>query len=463
METISGVHTITASTAADDTTQAGELTVTDTKADEPTQAGVLTVTITKADDPTQAGELTATDPKVGDPAQAGELTVTSTTTGPAADDPTQAGKLTVINVTASTVVDGPTRNAFRGQNVTSILNPARGGVAVGVVGGAELHGHPLRSLMEQGGSLRGGAEMRGQGRGSELLSNMERAGSPLSPPGSDQNQNRLPRGEEEEEEWEALEDSENNNQVEEMDNNNRGRPEPKTVPGETGNCPESRPLQNTGGDPSSSPSVCPPSAGDPPGPSPSLLASLQELGEHRDHTLLPQSLHQIAEAYFLDGDYEWAVHFIHLERLYHERLLSNLAALQDQWESRWKASSQQEASSPGRTHADREEGNLDALRLVCRTHHRFSLSVEKCVAGDIGFKNSLVSGQLDRGDKLGATLVSRSTDSITEPLGSTAEPAAMGDAADVGVEQSSPEAGRQEDTLSLPTPPPRPRLRPPWT
>lgn len=31
----------------------------------------------------------------------------------------------------------------------------------------------------------------------------------------------------------------------------------------------------------------------PPGPSPDLLASLQSLGEHSDHTLLPQTLHQV--------------------------------------------------------------------------------------------------------------------------------------------------------------------------
>uniref|UniRef100_A0A8K9UEA3 Consortin, connexin sorting protein b n=1 Tax=Oncorhynchus mykiss TaxID=8022 RepID=A0A8K9UEA3_ONCMY len=69
----------------------------------------------------------------------------------------------------------------------------------------------------------------------------------------------------------------------------------------------------------------------PPGPSPDLLASLQSLGEHSDHTLLPQTLHQIAEAYSLEEEYQWAVQFLQLERLYHERLLSNLTALQEDW------------------------------------------------------------------------------------------------------------------------------------
>uniref|UniRef100_A0A7N8YIV1 Consortin, connexin sorting protein b n=1 Tax=Mastacembelus armatus TaxID=205130 RepID=A0A7N8YIV1_9TELE len=60
----------------------------------------------------------------------------------------------------------------------------------------------------------------------------------------------------------------------------------------------------------------------PSGPSPELLASLQSLGENStDYTLLPHSLHQVGGISF----------FLQLEKLYHERLLSNLAALQENW------------------------------------------------------------------------------------------------------------------------------------
>ncbi|XP_062406658.1 consortin, connexin sorting protein b [Sardina pilchardus] len=121
----------------------------------------------------------------------------------------------------------------------------------------------------------------------------------------------------------------------------------------------------------------------PPGPSPALLASLRSLGEHRDHTLLPQSLHQIAEAYFLDEDYRWAVHFLQLEQLYHQRLLSNLAALQEQWESRWKAGGSADGTPP-RADASpladcpREESErMDSIRHICRTHKRPTLCMEK--------------------------------------------------------------------------------------
>ncbi|XP_076128401.1 consortin, connexin sorting protein b isoform X1 [Alosa pseudoharengus] len=134
------------------------------------------------------------------------------------------------------------------------------------------------------------------------------------------------------------------------------------------------PHSDTHGPGPSSSSTC-----GPPGPSPALLTSLRSLGEHRDHTLLPQSLHQIAEAYFLDEDYRWAVHFLQLEQLYHQRLLSNLAALQEQWESQWKAGGtlpRADASPLADCPRDESE-RMDSLRHICRTHERPTLCMEK--------------------------------------------------------------------------------------
>uniref|UniRef100_A0A3Q0RYH2 Consortin, connexin sorting protein b n=1 Tax=Amphilophus citrinellus TaxID=61819 RepID=A0A3Q0RYH2_AMPCI len=86
------------------------------------------------------------------------------------------------------------------------------------------------------------------------------------------------------------------------------------------------------------------------GPTPELLASLQSLGENSDYTLLPHSLHQIAEAYSLNEDYQWAIQFLQLEKLYHERLLSNLTVLQENW-------------------ADgSREKHFETLSQICRTH-----------------------------------------------------------------------------------------------
>ncbi|XP_036437286.1 consortin, connexin sorting protein b isoform X2 [Colossoma macropomum] len=125
-----------------------------------------------------------------------------------------------------------------------------------------------------------------------------------------------------------------------------------------------------------------------PGPSPSLLAALRSLGEHSDHMLLPHSLHQIAEAYFLEEDYTWAVQFLRLERLYHERLLSNLASLQQEWESQWKADAQANNDTPVKTDGtDAESKSMDSLSHICRTHQRPNRTMEKDVV-DLMLKNS---------------------------------------------------------------------------
>uniref|UniRef100_A0A8B9RCD1 Consortin, connexin sorting protein b n=1 Tax=Astyanax mexicanus TaxID=7994 RepID=A0A8B9RCD1_ASTMX len=126
-----------------------------------------------------------------------------------------------------------------------------------------------------------------------------------------------------------------------------------------------------------------------PGPSPSLLAALHSLGEHSDYMLLPHSLHQIAEAYFLEEDYPWAVQFLSLERLYHERLLSNLASLQKEWESQWKSDADAKSSTPLKTKCtDTESKCMYSLSYICRTHQRPTRSAEKDVV-DLPLKQSL--------------------------------------------------------------------------
>lgn len=112
----------------------------------------------------------------------------------------------------------------------------------------------------------------------------------------------------------------------------------------------------------------------PPGPSPFLLASLQSLVEENDYMLLPHSLHQIAEDYFREEDYPWAVEFLTLEKLYHERLLSNLASIQEQWESQWKTSIQTQSNS---SVSESERAHIESLSHICRTHQRPNLHAEK--------------------------------------------------------------------------------------
>ncbi|KAM9354203.1 uncharacterized protein KZ484_012390 [Pholidichthys leucotaenia] len=112
----------------------------------------------------------------------------------------------------------------------------------------------------------------------------------------------------------------------------------------------------------------------PQGPSPELLASLQSLGDNSDDTLLPHSLHQIAEAYSLKEDYQWAIQFLQLEKLYHQRLLANLAALQENWESQWKEKKDVDGSFPAEVDSISQKV-IETLIHICTTHLRPSVTI----------------------------------------------------------------------------------------
>ncbi|XP_043962697.1 consortin, connexin sorting protein b isoform X2 [Gambusia affinis] len=111
-------------------------------------------------------------------------------------------------------------------------------------------------------------------------------------------------------------------------------------------------------------------------PSPELLSSLQALGENDDYTLLPQSLHQIAETYSLRQDHQWAVQFLRLEKLYHERLLSNLTTLQEKWEREFNEKEDGETRGPPEEDSVSRK-HIEKLSHICRTHHRPSFSLDQ--------------------------------------------------------------------------------------
>ncbi|PWA29081.1 hypothetical protein CCH79_00006123, partial [Gambusia affinis] len=93
--------------------------------------------------------------------------------------------------------------------------------------------------------------------------------------------------------------------------------------------------------------------------SPTLLASLEQMAERDDDAHLPQYLHQIAEAFVLQKDYQRGLLFIQLEQLYHQRVLENLNALQQQWGSHCGEASPELAAT-----------HLDSLKHICQTHCR---------------------------------------------------------------------------------------------
>ncbi|KAM4042484.1 consortin isoform 2-T2 [Anomaloglossus baeobatrachus] len=99
------------------------------------------------------------------------------------------------------------------------------------------------------------------------------------------------------------------------------------------------------------------------------LFSLIRVGfEQTDGRMLPTCLHQIAETYFQEEDYEKAMQFIQLERVYHEQLLANLSAIQEQWETKWKTT--KSASEPSFQNSEKglSRQELQMLSSICGSH-----------------------------------------------------------------------------------------------
>ncbi|MGH0114397.1 UNVERIFIED_CONTAM: hypothetical protein FKN15_005879 [Acipenser sinensis] len=120
----------------------------------------------------------------------------------------------------------------------------------------------------------------------------------------------------------------------------------------------------------------------------SLFSSLQGGMEQSDSSVLPQCLHQFSLTTLTD---EKAVQFIQLERLYHEQLLSNLSAIQKQWESRRKVAPSQETKPFRNTLNTLEAQELATLTKLCKTHRQPTLTAEKPVAAENTLKNSLIA------------------------------------------------------------------------
>ncbi|KAM9273230.1 consortin isoform 1-T4 [Cariama cristata] len=113
-----------------------------------------------------------------------------------------------------------------------------------------------------------------------------------------------------------------------------------------------------------------------------LFSLLREEVEQMDSKILPLCLHQIAETYFQEEEYEKAMKFIQLERLYHEQLLANLSSIQEQWERKWKTA----VPSPGTTMRNSPKelsgDELEKLARVCSSHQQPQASKNKLVAAE---------------------------------------------------------------------------------
>ncbi|XP_031517003.1 consortin isoform X2 [Papio anubis] len=79
-------------------------------------------------------------------------------------------------------------------------------------------------------------------------------------------------------------------------------------------------------------------------------------------------LYEIAESYFQEEDYEKAMKFIQLERLYHEQLLANLSAIQEQWETKWKTVQPQTVTPLRNSEKGFNGEDFERLTKICATH-----------------------------------------------------------------------------------------------
>ncbi|KAM4680013.1 consortin isoform 2-T7 [Amazona ochrocephala] len=112
----------------------------------------------------------------------------------------------------------------------------------------------------------------------------------------------------------------------------------------------------------------------------SLFSLLREEVEQMDSKILPLCLHQIAETYFQEEEYEKAMKFIQLERLYHEQLLANLSSIQEQWERKWKTAVPSPVTTLRNSAKDLSGEELEKLTRVCCSHQQPQASKTKLLA-----------------------------------------------------------------------------------
>ncbi|XP_053567020.1 consortin [Bombina bombina] len=112
----------------------------------------------------------------------------------------------------------------------------------------------------------------------------------------------------------------------------------------------------------------------------------EEFEKTEDVRMLPTCLHQIAETYFQEEDYEKAMQFIQLERIYHEQLLANLSAIQEQWETKWKATGSSPLPSPQISEKGLSSKELEKLSSLCGSHQNPKISKQKLSASEKSLK-----------------------------------------------------------------------------
>nr|KAF6302553.1 hypothetical protein mPipKuh1_009308 [Pipistrellus kuhlii] len=134
----------------------------------------------------------------------------------------------------------------------------------------------------------------------------------------------------------------------------------------------------------------------------SLFLLIRGEVEQLDSRALPLCLHQIAESYFQEEDYEKAMKFIQLERLYHEQLLANLSAIQEQWETKWKTVQPRAVTSPRNSERGFNGEDFERLTKFCTTHQDPLPSAYKTAAAEPAQGRQRVATLVEPGCPLGS-------------------------------------------------------------
>ncbi|ELW49537.1 Consortin [Tupaia chinensis] len=146
---------------------------------------------------------------------------------------------------------------------------------------------------------------------------------------------------------------------------------------------------------------------------------------------------------------EKAMKFIQLERLYHEQLLANLSAIQEQWETKWKTVQPHAVMSPRNSEKGFKGEDFERLTKFCTTHQDPLLSKHKIAAVEKSLGRKCIMQLIVSEDpkERGATAKESENKTClgmepTKESGQQEEPL-----------ESSPccdQSGQQADSLSLP-------------
>ncbi|XP_059841564.1 consortin isoform X3 [Hypanus sabinus] len=148
-----------------------------------------------------------------------------------------------------------------------------------------------------------------------------------------------------------------------------------------------------------------------------LLNCIQKAIESNDCSTLPHLLHQvpeIAEIYFDEEEYEKAIQFIQLEKVYHQKLLANLTAIQECWEVKQKSAMTRETSA-GKAIKSLDTDRITKLTELCSSHCRPNIPGGKfSVSAECFYKNEchFTSKEQDACKKITAEHNSSFTDQL---------------------------------------------------